>query len=838
MDIERGCLEILFKKIPHAYFLDDINGSTLKEKNSYANIPKKVFVQYSTEVFPKSTINEVENIYDFLKEKTDSKGGVFDFVAEIATKFLTYNESEPQCIYNQILRWRDISFKLGQDLFTTAYLAKIDTDFNQKTEYFAWSPIIKTDNKRLHNILDKGMAENHFHLTGSTQIFALSWVSLMNNIAGRQKGFKRIDNYMDPKKSIETSGGKKRSLYNECTIAAFIRIYLFNYMKDSDSNNSIFKAFKIGGKDLNDLDSMWVTDLQRLINTQKEEYGYRTKRGILDYAMEKSGIDINNNDNRILSGERKFLYDCFKCIFQEKFNEFEKDCFYVYLLLKNLFRSELIQVNGKLGFKNFSLYQDRKEIFIEGDKKYQYELVRMAINSTISCQKIVSLEARLCPKKSGEENKKVIREYDNFSGVKKKSQLKHFYVLHFPKFPDSCKFIDYAPRNNNVRNNVVKWTKSIVQLLEMDGKSKYRIKGIDTCSHEIGCRPEVFAQSFRYLTNFNIIKKSLIYETNEPLKLSATYHVGEDFLDIVDGLRAIDEAILFCNLKRGSRLGHALALGICASEYYELKNYNLILSKQDIIDDSAWMLEKSKEYGINISGSLASWLERTFYEKLNDVYGHCKDALGEISTYNYYIAWKLRGDNPHIYKKTTAELRQYLLSKDEPLLQSQYYEVNRLVPDDIRENEKCRYLYYCYHYDEKVRLNGNKQDVLKVNKEYVNLVNEIQKKMMSDISKQGIAIETNPSSNYLIGTIKKYDQHPIIRFYNLGLDNDNDNPLISVSINTDDQGVFDTLLENEYALLAYALEKSVDENGQKKYKPEKVYRWIDYIRNLGIEQTF
>lgn len=28
-------------------------------------------------------------------------------------------------------------------------------------------------------------------------------------------------------------------------------------------------------------------------------------------------------------------------------------------------------------------------------------------------------------------------------------------------------------------------------------------------------------------------------------KLRLTYHVGEDFLDIVDGLRAIDEVLLF-----------------------------------------------------------------------------------------------------------------------------------------------------------------------------------------------------------------------------------------------------------------------------------------------------
>ena len=841
--MERGCLEVLFKKIPNSYITDEITRGQAEEKNNHSKISKKVFTEYSSEVFPQYTINEIENVYDFVNEKLQSENGIFDFAAEVAEKFLTYNESEPRCIYNQILRWRDISFKLGQDLFTTAYLAKIDTDFNQTTEYFAWSPIIKTDNKRLHNILNKGMAENHFHLNGSTQIFALSWASLMNNIANRQKHFRKIDSYMDPRQFVETAEGMKKSLYSQCVIAAFLRLYLFNSIHDINTDNSLTEAFKHG-----DMDVIWIADLQRTIDVLKEEYAVITEYGYLDYALEKSSIDINNNDNKVLAGERKFLYDCFVCTFKGIFNKFEKDCFYIYLLIKNLFRSELIQVNGRLGFKNFFIYQDRKEIFIDGFRQYEYELIRMAINSTMSSQKIVSLEARICPKRSGKANNSEIRKLDRYSKIKTKYRLKsepkHFYVLHFPKFTEKGGFVDYTPRNNNVRRNVIIGTKSIVQLLEMDGKSKYRVKGIDACSHEIGCRPEVFAQSFRYLTSFNIIKKSMIYESNEPIKLSATYHAGEDFLDIADGLRAIDEAILFCNLKRGSRLGHALALGINAASYYELKNCNLVLSKMDIIDNVAWLLEKSKEYGICTDYSLAAWLERIFNRYFNEVYGHITEFNGVISTYDYYNAWKLRGDNPGIYCKTSYELKQYLSYLKDPLLQSEYYQINKYVPDNIRDNKLCTDLYYYYHYDKYVRINGIKQDIFKIDKEYMslymNLIDQMQKKMMADISKKGISIETNPSSNYLIGTIKKYEQHPIFRFNNLGLvtDNAEESPLLSVSINTDDQGVFDTLLENEYALLANALEKSVDENGNNRYKPEMVYRWIDYIRGLGIEQTF
>ena len=43
--------------------------------------------------------------------------------------------------------------------------------------YFAWLPIIRSDNMQTYIIFwNKGMAENHFHLNGSTKIFELNWL--------------------------------------------------------------------------------------------------------------------------------------------------------------------------------------------------------------------------------------------------------------------------------------------------------------------------------------------------------------------------------------------------------------------------------------------------------------------------------------------------------------------------------------------------------------------------------------------------------------------------------------------------------------------------------------
>ena len=94
------------------------------------------------------------------------------------------------------------------------------------------------------------------------------------------------------------------------------------------------------------------------------------------------------------------------------------------------------------------------------------------------------------------------------------------------------------------------------------------------------------------------------------------------------------------------------------------------------------------------------------------------------------------------------------------------------------------------------------------------------------------------SSNYLISSIQKYNEHPIIRFNGRKLKSTNTNMALQVSINTDDQGVFDTSLENEYALMTIALKKVKNENDQFLYDMEDIYAWIDYVRRMGITQSF
>lgn len=298
----------------------------------------------------------------------------------------------------------------------------------------------------------------------------------------------------------------------------------------------------------------------------------------------------------------------------------------------------------------------------------------------------------------------------------------------------------------------------------------------------------------------SVRKSVLIYETiiiSEGLvkckPLMATYHVGEDFLDIIDGLRAIDEAIMFLNMKCGDRLGHALALGVNIDDWYRSKSNRILISKQDYFDNLVWLYGKIRKYNISDCEDAVLYIEKRFSEYFNDIYlyymhkefAECFDDIrsdytknsGEDSIikhyYNlhfgineYYDSWKLRGDEPELYR--TGVFKVDYLQRDD----WSYNAINRLYPQNytIRYNLEASILYYMYHYNSDIIEKGNQMVEIKVKPSVIEAVKKVRTEMQKDIARMGIGIETNPSSNYFIGTFRRYDKHPIVDWHNRGGD--------------------------------------------------------------------
>ena len=192
-----------------------------------------------------------------------------------------------------------------------------------------------------------------------------------------------------------------------------------------------------------------------------------------------------------------------------------------------------------------------------------------------------------------------------------------FYTYHFGKRDEDSEPDFITCRSQGLRELIERQADSILEMRQRYSEQAKRIHGIDACSSELHCRPEVFGSVFRLLQFFD--------KPDDLLKLrqlQATYHVGEDNYDIVDGLRAIHEAILFLGLRSGSRLGHATMLGMKANYYYEQKNKATTMPCQYFLDNVVWMYYYIQNHSIVFSGvaNILNYLKDRFRENFLYIY--------------------------------------------------------------------------------------------------------------------------------------------------------------------------------------------------------------------------
>lgn len=699
--------------------------------------------------------------------------------------------------------------------------------------------------------------------------------SVVNNGALFEYGFIEKNDFLnDVEKFLFEYGGEFENI-NRVPIKSAKKYYCKNqnafdcFKKYCDRNMYIWLADEILPCD--DIRTFPTKQIQDIIEKWKACYADSKN---IDYAQNNSAI--LNKKYLTLSGERYILYRCLEKIQKKAFGYKRLETYLLlYIHIKQQFRVELVQSNAYIGFHNFEDYQNRKDYFIPWPRQLEKIIVADTICSIMETPKIYKAELRISPKKTAEENIENIRICEK--GIELAAEAmkncgkslgkdcgqaflndeikkKFFYTLHFIKQPD--KNIQFgACRNYKLRLRIEQQAKAILELRRLYPSSANRVLGIDAAGDEVDCRPETFGTVFRLLQDYD--NHSLnISSSNELRQIKTTYHVGEDNYDIVDALRAIDEAVLFLKLRSGSRLGHATLLGISAKSFYERKKNAVHMPRQIFLDNIVWMYFFIKNNSVHFDSLalLTSYLEEQFQIHFNKIYlvgiqnGYVSNKLDKIphntyhripnnnelckfDIYRYYLSWILRGDDPELYENGYYK---------KPCVASDTYKI--CCSDEkmtvARDSFEAVYLYYLYHYNVKIRELGAQRISISLPDYFIEAVKTLQKVMIKKIEMMGIAIETNPSSNLFISTIDSYDEHPISNFYDNCLNKNRSKTQLNVSINTDDKSVFSTCLSNEYAYLAFYLENKKDENGNPLYNRFEVYSWLDEIRRMGNEQSF
>lgn len=841
---------ILLKRIPVSYALN-FQGTDFDVRAG-----RDIFIREYLRQNPMRSEDEADYIYKLVMEYGRTlPRAVFGIIREIAEEYLYMYGTDICCHQEKIIEFRQLSMGVGQQLFISAFGAARKKRLGSEAVLAYETLIVKSDDLRLKHILDNGIAENHFHLNGSAPTAILSWICLMNYPSKRDNEFRKFEERRNFFPAIEEDRGK--SLQEHVIIAAAIRMMLYYAL------NGKQKKLPKEMQELQEWLSKWlqmyqggiesVNELQLLIDSER----MFMDRDAMDY------IRIPASRKRLfypIAGERELLTKMFLYAWDENICEEQWiGRMYAYLLIYCRFYGEMSQSNQTVGFYNFMRYQDRKEVFLDAYPRYSYQVKKMALELALEQENLLSLEARIAPKPTKKEfilQQKVFTsrifacEKSRCKGCAFYNELEErcsevqckkifdrlFFVYHFVKSPDQVKEVtnekidvgDIKCRHYELRKkNIWPIIREFSRLRKEDSIFD-NIYGLDACNREIGCRPEVFAPYFRYAREQDTYLEHDLFGERRVPKLRITYHVGEDFLDVLDGLRAVEEAISFLDLRNGDRLGHAMVLGINVRDWYEKKGMRIYLNRQDILDNTAFLYDVITRYRLNFP-ILQQELQADFTRNFRVIYADMPD----VSINDYILSMWLRGNEPGIYQ----EWEQNRLGN---VLEGEWKRLHNAMTQEADCNLMARHLIYKYHYDHRAKYEGSKPVERSITEEYMEAVGQAQKIVCRHVAQLGIGIECNPSSNILIGVAKQYIDHPILRFnhYNLRVADACEMPEMFVSINTDDLGIFETDLENEYALMACALQQTKDSSGSDQFSREEVYRWIDHIRCMGLEQSF
>lgn len=332
-------------------------------------------------------------------------------------------------------------------------------------------------------------------------------------------------------------------------------------------------------------------------------------------------------------------------------------------------------------------------------------------------------------------------------------------------------------------------TRKLLTLVRHRPELRPVILGLDAAGRELEAFPANFAPAFREVLKDH----SVAYPSGSrySTRFGRTFHVGEDFRDLFTGLRQIDLAVELLSLQAGDRLGHALALGIEPSTWYADHPTTLPLLGEHLAD-LAWASQLLSEGGHDEGEEARQLIEL---------------RAGELGA------------------RRTEDLRQtfheWLPPKGRPI-----------PPDSPAADERVLHR-------KLVRLIGKHDSAassvidFRPSPAWHSLLRSLQDIAIRRVERAGVVIEANPTSNVLIAGLRSFEDHPVFRLQPPRPSSDGRTPPTRVTISTDDPGMFQVSLPEEFgALFTAALRRddSIDRS--------QVIHWLDRLRAEGYDSSF
>lgn len=359
------------------------------------------------------------------------------------------------------------------------------------------------------------------------------------------------------------------------------------------------------------------------------------------------------------------------------------------------------------------------------------------------------------------------------------------FTAHFIKQRDKAKQ-RFLCRHRQLRREIERIARALAVSKERFSK-ELPLCAVDAAANEMHAPPEVFAPVYRFLRsrgwhNF-------------------TYHVGEDFVHLASGLRAVGEALEFLELGYKDRIGHGTAIGIDPA-YWQCRSGGAVtLWREEWLDDLVflyWLLREQPD-----PQGLMPLLKGKAEEQAQLLYDEAVPLVELMQ------AWHLRRHDP------------LLVFNDDYLPVDPFF----LREYELAEADKQRHLrawqrFRDYHQSEKLypkqqppaeaaepyrsedgashtftEAGGNVLLCVQADELPLPLYDAAQRELVKRLKARRVAVEIMPTSNVRIACYDGYDKHHLFRFLGLG-----ENPLPEhpdLVLASDDPGIFATSLRNE-----------------------------------------
>ncbi|MFM8581122.1 MAG: hypothetical protein ACKOFW_06410, partial [Planctomycetaceae bacterium] len=336
------------------------------------------------------------------------------------------------------------------------------------------------------------------------------------------------------------------------------------------------------------------------------------------------------------------------------------------------------------------------------------------------------------------------------------------------------------------------------------------VRGIDVCRDEPGVPIWVIAPLFRRVHDrVRQIHADVLRKTGRaPPSLRTTIHVGEDFVHLASGLRAMDNAITYLPLRGGDRVGHGLALGVDAINWAR-RTTRLPLPREERWFNLLWEWQWHADRRGSFSSQRRNFLEHEIVRLARAIFG--KIPFQDSPETRWTVDLALEFANT-LHDVRTFERLGY---------------PDRDLPPEVPKSEVDR-LIELYLSDGAVFHNSRTVEWVESGYEGESL-HELQRLVRQRYADLGITIEVNPISNLLVGDLTDLTSHPLWRLAPKW--GDEFGPSLRMCVGSDDPFPFATNLREEYQFLYDSLVLA----GKS---PPEARDWLDLVRQMGWESRF